>query len=106
MSTSDGQRLYFPLDQSKSEIRVLRVLPSCNKEGDNEIRCMLVTGSLDVLADKYIALSYMWGDPNETISARLEGELVYITSNLAAAVLRFRSASPYLYTFGSLVVRA
>ena len=50
---------YQPLDESKNEIRVLRILPGVDTD---PLECRLVHIPLKYSAD-YDALSYAWHDP-------------------------------------------
>lgn len=54
---------YSPLDTSKREIRVLILEPG---KWHDEIRSTLKAVSLDEGSD-YQTLSYVWGDPTETV---------------------------------------
>ncbi|KAF2432246.1 hypothetical protein EJ08DRAFT_585818, partial [Tothia fuscella] len=39
----------------------------------------------------YVALSYVWGDPNDTTDIMVNGHTIPITVNLASALNAFRS---------------
>lgn len=71
------------------EIRILDILPS-GADGTHEpIRCSIRTAEL---ADKptYEAMSYRWGDPNDTVSITVDDKPTFVTANLHAALCRVR----------------
>jgi len=80
----------YPLDESKSQIRLLEILsPSYLPDGD-DIRVRFHTVSL---SDKprFCALSYLWGDPSDTEPVTIEigfrkTTTLQITKNLASAL--------------------
>ncbi|RMJ18124.1 hypothetical protein CDV36_002239 [Fusarium kuroshium] len=76
--------LYQPLDTTKSEIRLLEILP----EGFS-----LITVPLDD-APKYAAFSYVWGDPKDQETIVLQGRDVQVGKNLASFLGRIRRAQP------------
>ena len=77
----------FPLDSSQQQIRLLHLLPG---SWDDTIECKLVTVSLQD-SPAYNALSYVWGDKNDTCKIHVEGEDVRVTKNLFAALRRIRA---------------
>ncbi|RSL69069.1 hypothetical protein CEP53_002348 [Fusarium sp. AF-6] len=92
--------LYQPLDTTKSEIRLLEILP----EGFS-----LITFPLDD-APKYAAFSYVWGNPNDKETIVLQGRNVQVGKNLASFLARIRRAQPghpfrdSLYSYYQLVL--
>ena len=76
--------VYRPLNNLLDEIRVLHFLPPDPKNPDI-IRCSLRHRSLR-LKPTYIALSYVWGDPNVTVPILINGCELRITTNLAEAL--------------------
>ncbi|KAK7991055.1 hypothetical protein PG990_015335 [Apiospora arundinis] len=76
-----------PLDPSRSETRLLTLLPSPNF--DAEIQCLLDVVSLDETTD-FEALSYVWGDPTIREPISVGGDNVLVTTNLIAALRRLR----------------
>ncbi|TVY48619.1 Heterokaryon incompatibility protein 6,OR allele [Lachnellula cervina] len=81
---------YTELDKSQNLIRLLHLSPASSQ--DDTIRCRFTVALLDDEPD-YEALSYTWGDVNDTRSIEVEGSsrVVSITSNLHLALkyLRF-----------------
>ncbi|RTE83193.1 hypothetical protein BHE90_002270 [Fusarium euwallaceae] len=75
---------YKPLDQVKSEIRVIRIPP---KDDDN---FRLETVCLDD-SPAFVALSYVWGDPNIKELISLDNQPFPVTKNLAAALKQIRN---------------
>ncbi|XXG99817.1 hypothetical protein Hte_006158 [Hypoxylon texense] len=79
---------YRPLDPSREEIRLIRILPALNN--DDTIECSLETASLLTPGLEYAALSYVWGDPKVTRDIRVNGETFAATENLHHALWQFR----------------
>jgi len=84
---------YSPLPRENDNIRLLRLLP--NKNRTAIIECQLFNYSLepDKCTHLYEALSYVWGDPNETLPIFVDGHVLHITVSLHAALLRLRDHS-------------
>lgn len=80
--------MYDALDVERHEIRLLRILPA--QETLNQIECVISPLSLhdDPI---YNALSYVWGDPNITITISVNGQPFPATKNLAAALHGLRA---------------
>ncbi|KAK8007791.1 hypothetical protein PG989_001781 [Apiospora arundinis] len=76
-----------PLDPSRSETRLLTLLPAA--DFDAEIQCLLDVVSLDETTD-FEALSYVWGDPTIREPISVGGENVLVTTSLIAALRRLR----------------
>lgn len=83
----DTSFLYDSLDESRREIRLITLLPSEDDEG--EIACLLETASLDD-EPEYAALSYVWGDPDDTIEILVNDIVFSATINLASGLIHFR----------------
>jgi hypothetical protein len=79
---------YVELDIEESEIRLVRILP----DNGSAIHCELLHTSLEN-PRSYIAISYAWGDVDETRSIILDGHELPITENLWQALKRLRSRS-------------
>jgi hypothetical protein len=77
---------YPPLSSHKREIRLLRLQP-----GDEtlELQCRLSVVSINS-NPLYEALSYTWGDLNNTSSIAVDGHDVLIPSNLEQALRKLR----------------
>jgi Heterokaryon incompatibility protein (HET) len=73
---------YAPLDPTKDEIRLLRILP---RDHENEVACTLEKISLKE-HPKYLALSYAWGDPTLSSQIVINSMKVFITKNLEIAL--------------------
>ncbi|KAJ9131012.1 Heterokaryon incompatibility protein [Pleurostoma richardsiae] len=80
-----GPLRYRPLGDK--EIRQLILYP-----GDDTapIQCALYSLSLEHAATKYVALSYLWGDPSATERIFVDNHEFQATSNLAAALRHIR----------------
>jgi hypothetical protein len=80
------------LDGSRSEIRLLRILPAASD--DSILQCELSTVSLRDERPEYAALSYVWGDPSVTENIYINGSVVPVTKNVASAMRQFRKGCP------------
>jgi Heterokaryon incompatibility protein (HET) len=78
---------YTPLDIGQNLIRLIHLSPATPADG--EIRCRL---SIALLDDKpqYEALSYVWGDINNTRYAEVDGHSFPITVNLHSVLSHLR----------------
>jgi len=77
---------YHPLEESKSDIRLAYVYAGAN---DDTIRLSLIHVPLSS-APKYEALSYRWGNLEETSSILVDGFGFKVTSSLASALSNLR----------------
>ncbi|KAK3934363.1 heterokaryon incompatibility protein-domain-containing protein [Diplogelasinospora grovesii] len=96
-----NQPIYRPLDSSIQEIRLLSFESSGQyAPASSQIKtsCRLHHASLHQ-CPPFAALSYVWGDPNDTASVMLDGRLVSVGANLTDALayvkLHWRRAFPY-----------
>lgn len=92
--------MYEPLSSAKSEIRLFRLWPRYHALTTDAatlvgvalsatICGLLETARLDDVP-KYMALSYMWGDENDTLPISLAGTEVQTTRNLVHALLHIQ----------------
>ncbi|KAI0195493.1 HET-domain-containing protein [Astrocystis sublimbata] len=79
--------MYDSLDQSKHQIRLLRLLPGHNSA---EIHCELFTVSLDG-SNEFEALSYVWGSNENPLQINLGGQTTNVTRNLGLALQHLRN---------------
>lgn len=89
-----SQYCYSPLSPGHDSIRLLRLLTP--KEDSTPIKCQLSNYSLDESDEKpprYEALSYVWGDPKETLPILIDELHFNVTKNLHAALWRLRDCS-------------
>lgn len=77
---------YDPLNQERNEIRLLTILPG---KWSSEVCCTLKTVSMDD-NPAYYALSYVWGDPGDTVVICVDGQPFQATRNLWYALRRLR----------------
>ncbi|KAH8593983.1 heterokaryon incompatibility protein-domain-containing protein [Bisporella sp. PMI_857] len=82
---------YVPLDASKNDIRLLRVLFATSH--DDPIRCVLFHTTLDE-APPYQALSYSWGDRTTSCPIQVNAGKINVTQNLHDALNRLRPSTP------------
>jgi hypothetical protein len=85
--------------KSQGDIRLLRLLP--NEDEAAPLHCEFCNYSLQTSrprTHRYEALSYVWGNPNETLPIYMHGNKFSITVNLHAALLRLRD-----YTFERII---
>jgi hypothetical protein len=73
----------------KLDCRSIRLLDLKPGSGEEIIHFELGTHSLDNLPD-YIALSYTWGDPLDTVSVLGDGKIVKVTRTLKNALWQLR----------------
>ena len=78
-----GSSIYETLSVEQREIRLLTVsslrdIPSC-------VQCTLRVVSINACED-FMALSYAWGDPTDTISLEVNGQILQVTQNLYSAL--------------------
>ena len=78
---------YTPLSTSHDD--ETRLLPLQPGSGDDSIHFTLHTVKL---SDKppYEAISYCWGDPNDTREVHCDGALLHVTNSLYSALKRLR----------------
>lgn len=84
---------YSPLSSEVSSIRLLRVMPHHDETAD--VQCELFEYPLQSSQSTHLyeALSYVWGDPDETLPIEVDGTCFNVTTNLYAALLQFRNHS-------------
>ncbi|KAG7103165.1 Heterokaryon incompatibility protein 6 like [Verticillium longisporum] len=58
--------------------------------GQDELSCHLVVARPSPKTQKYIALSYVWGNPRKVVKMSCDGQPISITANLADALLALR----------------
>lgn len=80
---------YKPLDETKSEIRVLSILPDLDNQ---QVRCTLNHFPCTSTAayPPFVALSYCWGDPDDTLPILVNDSVAFITKNLEFALRELR----------------
>jgi hypothetical protein len=85
--------IYRPLSSAHHSIRLLRLLPA--QDENATIECELFEYFLGTSHDTHLyeALSYVWGDPNDTLPISLSGCRMDVTVNLHAALLCLRNHS-------------
>ncbi|PVH74769.1 HET-domain-containing protein, partial [Cadophora sp. DSE1049] len=79
--------IYFPLDSSKAQTRLVLLQPGKTRE---IVRCELSVAALEE-KPKYEALSYEWGDAKTTWAIVLNGKRKLIRENLYQALLHLRN---------------
>lgn len=84
---------YERLNEAADEFRLLTIIPSHDEDGP--IACNLEVHSL-AKPPPFHALSYVWGDPTDTIDIIVNGTIFKATKNLENALraLRLRLADP------------
>ncbi|KAM0183793.1 hypothetical protein ACHAPF_000237 [Botrytis cinerea] len=86
-----SQSLYSSLPLVSNNIRLLRILPNENEEAD--INCTLFVYPLHDSGrgtHRYEALSYVWGDADNSCSICVNGHSLIVRANLHSALLRLR----------------
>ncbi|KAH7336547.1 heterokaryon incompatibility protein-domain-containing protein [Rhexocercosporidium sp. MPI-PUGE-AT-0058] len=79
---------YEPLNEAKDDIRILNIV---SEPGDDHVRCILQHFSCSHKYPEYTALSYCWGTLADAVSITVDGALVSVTANLAAALRSLRA---------------
>jgi len=87
MDRAPNNSPYTPL-KSKESIRLIEISPDDGDEG--KISCKLFDSALDA-APKYLALSYVWGDPEKTTTITCNDATMRATENLEAAMRKLRT---------------
>ncbi|KAM3082009.1 hypothetical protein ACMFMG_004468 [Clarireedia jacksonii] len=77
---------YTPLRREYREIRLASLKPG---DPEDDIQLSLSAISLDD-GPKYVALSYVWGDLDDTYQINLNGQAFQVTRNLRDALIRLR----------------
>lgn len=75
------------------QVRMLFLHPLKN----GQVRCSMRKIYLDKEVGKYTALSYVWGDPNETSPITIDGSVFQATTNLKAALMALARQLPSDY---------
>ncbi|THV47789.1 hypothetical protein BGAL_0289g00170 [Botrytis galanthina] len=86
-----SQALYSSLSLESNTIRLLRILPNENEEAD--INCTLFVYPLHDSGrgtHRYEALSYVWGDADDSRSICVNGHRLTVRANLHIALSRLR----------------
>ncbi|TGO33472.1 hypothetical protein BHYA_0244g00090 [Botrytis hyacinthi] len=86
-----SQSLYSSLSLESNKIRLLRILPNEDEEGD--IKCTLFVYPLHDSGrgtHRYEALSYVWGDAGDSRSIFINGHSLTVRANLHIALSRLR----------------
>lgn len=91
--------IYQPLDKSTREIRLIQIL---SDDPNSLVECRLQTHSLDD-QPSFVALSYVWGDPQAREDILIDGQLMSITLSLAQALRSARGVFAKL-TEGSTIL--
>lgn len=86
-SHSHSITIYEPLDSQSRQIRILKLLPGFFED---KIRCKL---SISTLKAPFEALSYVWGDPEDTRTIEVQGETMSVTKSLEKALRHLRDTS-------------
>ncbi|GAP87252.1 putative heterokaryon incompatibility protein [Rosellinia necatrix] len=79
--------MYNSLDQSKHQVRLLRLLPG---HGSESVHCELFIMSLDEPSE-FEALSYVWGSEEDPVQIVLGGQVKSVTRNLGSALHHLRN---------------
>ncbi|KAF2107901.1 heterokaryon incompatibility protein-domain-containing protein [Lophiotrema nucula] len=82
----EPQIIYSPIP-GPDYIRIIKLLPGQKTDG---IKCKLVIMPVGDDTQPYEAISYVWGDPNDTAPIECNGSIVQVTRNLEDALRIFR----------------
>jgi hypothetical protein len=78
---------YRELDLQLPQFRLLHLIPAGEYSGDIQCRH---TESIIFESNSYHALSYTWGDPNDTLPISIDGHTFNVTKNLETALRQLR----------------
>ena len=82
---------YEPLDSTKRQIRLIKLLPQVQGAWQTTIDCSIFHANLDDYGTTYETLSYVWGSESKPYKIRIdEGHSLSVTSNLFSALLHLR----------------
>ncbi|KAF2502451.1 hypothetical protein BU16DRAFT_576457 [Lophium mytilinum] len=98
------EKVYQSLAKDRNEIRLIKLSPSPDPNYD--VGCELIVASLDQ-NPKYKALSYTWGNPNDTVPITLNGQRFDVTRNLKKALQSLRALdtdTPYWYWVDAICI--
>ena len=87
----DWQLYQYHKLRNPNSLRVMKLLPGARHE--DEIRCKIVHTSLSQYqfdTGGYIALSYVWGNPEDQVPITIEDQHLLVTSNLDSALRHIR----------------
>lgn len=82
--------LYEPLDQARREIRLLSIDIKNHGDEHDDIRCTIVTKSLDDVRGQHETLSYVWGQKRSDGSAHVNSQAVHLTVSLETFLREWR----------------
>ena len=99
---SEEPFVHAPLAWS-SQLRLIEVLPA-RKDETISVRIHQPVDATDTTTP-YTALSYTWGDPEDTVPICVDGKPFHITCNLDAALRRFREDLPIAIPTDSLFMQ-
>ncbi|KAF3810050.1 hypothetical protein GCG54_00002500 [Colletotrichum gloeosporioides] len=89
---ADDLNLTSGPEEYRWALRCVTLLAGCNTD---DVRCTLGEFTLGQCNGKYEALSYTWGDPNDTTQIYLDEEPFSVTANLKSALHCLRLLDKY-----------
>ena len=89
--TTTGKSYQYQPLPSDDHFRILELLPGeATEGGGGGVRCRLHIERFAEAEDKYAAISYVWGDPNDRVPIICDGRIIEVTINLADALTHIR----------------
>lgn len=84
---------HSPLLPGSGSIRLLRLMP--NPDTKAPIKCELIDYNLESTEGPHLyeALSYVWGDPHDTVPICIGDHTLQVTKNFHSALVHLRNAS-------------
>lgn len=79
--------IHPPIDKTKQQIRLLSF---CETDNDNDIACKLSVFDLEA-CPRFLALSYVWGPPDDGHTITLNGEAFNVRRNLFLALKNIKT---------------
>ncbi|KAH8763895.1 heterokaryon incompatibility protein-domain-containing protein [Hyaloscypha sp. PMI_1271] len=94
---------YQPLP-SDGHFRILELLPGeATENAGGGVRCRLHTERFADAEDKYAAISYVWGDPNDRVPIICDGRIIEVTINLADALTHIRDRTESRFVWADAI---
>jgi hypothetical protein len=74
----------------KGEFRLIRLFPGRKDDAEDIVRCKIFTCTLIAPQQRYVALSYAWGDVSDTRNILMEDIIINISASLESALRMLR----------------
>lgn len=99
----DGDYRYGPLASTKSEVRLVTILPQDPQAWQTTIDCTLHNVNLNDQPE-FVALSYVWGSDHRPFKIRVDGKAFGVTANLFTALYYLRGDCPRTFWIDAVCI--